>query len=82
MWPKKALKVLCIQKQAQIYEGQPSALLEGPADVLATIATAANVLPSTMPTTKIQTFSTKPSICTLIRPNLPSVEDLKSQLEA
>jgi hypothetical protein len=35
-----------------------------------------------MPTTTIETSSTKPSIRTSIRPDLPSVEDLKSQLKA
>ena len=48
----------------------------------AIIATAANVLPSTMPTLSNETSSTKPSIHTSITPNVPSVEDLKSQLEA
>jgi hypothetical protein len=81
-WPKRALKALRVQTRARIHEGQPSAPPEGPADVPATIATAANVLPSTMPTTTIQTSSTEPSIRTLIMPDLPSVGDLKSQLEA
>jgi hypothetical protein len=65
--PKRALKALHVQKRARLHKGQPSALLEGPTDVPATIATAANVLPSTMPTTTIEASSTKPSICTLIR---------------
>ena len=41
-----------------------------------TIATAANVLPSTMPTSTIQTSSTESSICTLIKLDLPYIEDL------
>jgi hypothetical protein len=80
--PKRALKTLHVQKRARLHEGQPSGTLEGPVDVLATIATAANVLPSTMPTSTNETSSTKPGICTSITPDLPSVEDLKSQLEA
>jgi hypothetical protein len=76
--PKRALKALHVQKQAWLYEGQPSVPPEGPANVPATNITAANVLPSTMPTTTIQTSSIEPSIRTSIRPELPSIEDLKS----
>jgi hypothetical protein len=50
--------------------------------VSATIATATNVLPSTMPTSTNETSSTEPRIRTSITPNFPSVEDLKLQLEA
>jgi hypothetical protein len=80
--PKKALKALHVQKRAQLHEGQPSTLPVGPTDVPATIATTANVLLSTMPTSIIETSSTEHGIHTSIRPDLPSVEDLKSQLEA
>jgi pterin-4a-carbinolamine dehydratase len=80
--PKRALKTLRVQKRTWLYEGQPSGPPEGLVDVLATIATAANVLPSTMPTLTNETSSTEPSIRTSITPDLPSVEDLKSQLEA
>jgi hypothetical protein len=80
--PKKAPKTLRAQKRARLHEGQPSGPPEGLVDVLATIAIAANVLPSTMPTSTNETSSTKPDICTSITLDLPSVEDLKSQLEA
>jgi hypothetical protein len=50
--------------------------------VPATIATATNVLPSTMPTSTNETSSIELGIRTSITPDLPSVEDLKSQLEA
>jgi hypothetical protein len=79
---KKALKALRVQKQARLHKGQPSGPPEGPVDVPATIAIAANVLPSTMPTSTIETSNTELGICILIRPDLPSIEDLKSQLEA
>jgi hypothetical protein len=80
--PKRALKTLRVQKQARLHEGQPSGPLEELVDVSTTIATAANVLPSTMPTSTNETSSTKPGIRTSIIPDFPSVEDLKSQLEA
>ena len=48
----------------------------------ATTATTANVLPSTMPTLTNETSSTEPSIHISIKLDFPSVEDLKSQLEA
>ena len=80
--PKRALKMLRVQKRARLYKGQPSGPPKELVDVSAIIATAANVLPSTMPTLTNETFSTEPSIHTSITPDLPSVEDLKSQLEA
>jgi hypothetical protein len=80
--PKRALKTMRVQKRARLHEGQPSGPPEGLVDVPATIATTANVLPSTMPTSTNETSSIEPSIHTSITPNLPSVEDLKSQLEA
>jgi hypothetical protein len=80
--PKRALKMLRVQKRARLHEGQPSGPPKELVDVLATIATAANVLPSTMPTLTNETSSTEPSIHTSITPDLPFVEDLKSQLEA
>jgi hypothetical protein len=80
--PKRALKVLRVQKRAWLHEGQPNAPPEGPPDVSATIAIAANDLPSTMPTTTIEASSTELGIHTSIKPDSPSVEDLKSQLEA
>jgi hypothetical protein len=79
---KRALKTLRVQKRARLYEGQPSGPPEELVDVSATIATAANVLLSTMPTSTNETSSTEPGIRTSIMPDLPSVEDLKSQLEA
>jgi hypothetical protein len=80
--PKRALKTLRVQKRPRLHEGQPSGPSKELVDVSATIATAANVLPSTMSTFTNETSSTEPSICTSITPDLPSVEDLKSQLEA
>jgi hypothetical protein len=47
--PKRALKTLRVQKRARQHEGQPSGPPKELVDVSATIATAANVLPSTMP---------------------------------
>jgi hypothetical protein len=61
---------------------QPSGPPKELVDVSATIATATNFLPSTMPTLTNETSNTEPSIHTSITPDLPSVEDLKSQLEA
>jgi hypothetical protein len=80
--PKRALKALRAQKCARLHEGQLSAPPEGLADVPATIATATNVLPSTMPTTTIEASSSELGIRTSLRPNSPSVEGLKSELEA
>jgi hypothetical protein len=80
--PKKALKALREQKRAWLHEGQPSVPPEGAADVPATVATLANVLPSTMPTMTIEASSTELGICSSIRLYSPSIEDLKSQLEA
>ena len=79
--PKRALKMLHVQKRARLHKGQISGPPKELVDVSATIATTANVLPSTMPTLTNETSNTKPSIHTSITPNLPSVEDLKSQLE-
>ena len=62
--PKRALKTLDVQKQAQLYEGQPSGPPKELMDVLATIASAANVLPSTMPILTNETSNTEPSIHT------------------
>jgi hypothetical protein len=56
--PKRALKALRIQKRARLHKGQPSGPPEGLVGVPATIVTAANVLPSTMPTSTIETSST------------------------
>ena len=80
--PKKALKALCDQKQAQLHKGQSSTLLEGAADVPAIVATLANVLQSTTkPTMTIEVSSIELGICTLIKPHSSSVEDFKSELE-
>ena len=79
--PKRALKMLRVQNQAQLHEGQPSGPPKELLDVSAIIAIAANVLPSTMPTLTNETSSTELSIHTSIMPDLPFVEDLKSQLE-
>ena len=76
--PKRALKTLRVQKRARLYKGQPSSPPKELLDVSAAIATAANVLPSTMPTLKNETLSTEPSIHTSIAPDFSSVENLKS----
>ena len=80
--PKRALKTLCVQKRAWLYESQPSGPPKELVDVSATIATAANVLPSTMPTLTNETSSTEPNIHTSIMLDLPSIEHLKLHLEA
>ena len=80
--PKRALKMLCVQKQAWLHKGQPSGPPEELVDMSTTIANAANVLLSTMPTLINETSNTEPSIHTSIISDLLSVEDLKSQLEA
>jgi hypothetical protein len=67
--PKRALKTLHVQKRARLHEGQPSGPPKGLVDVLATIATATNVLPSTMPTSTNETSNTEPGIRTSITPD-------------
>ena len=75
---KRALKTLCVHKRARLHEGQPSGPPKELVGVSATIATIANVLPTTMPTLTNETSSTKPNIHTSITLDFPSIEDLKS----
>jgi hypothetical protein len=80
--PKKALKALHDQKQAWLYEGQPSAPLKGVRDVPTIVATSTTRLPNTESIMTIEVTSRELDTRTLNMPSSLPIDDFKSQLEA